>query len=83
MYTIPSNRHEAEQEMTDVVFEDATTDAIVDSYVKSPIEDTECLAYWSRKEVEAAGSPAKEALVSRQEVPDPAGHLRRCGAPVQ
>lgn len=45
--------------MTDVVFEDASTVAIVDSYSKSPIK---CLAYWS-KEVEAAGSPAKEALV--------------------
>ena len=60
VYNIP-NRHAAEQEMNDVVFEDASTAAIVDCYVKSPIEDTECLTYWSRKEVEAAGSPAKEA----------------------
>jgi hypothetical protein len=56
-------RHEAEAEMTDVVFEDASTLAVVDSYVKSPIEDMECLAFWKKKEVEAAGSPAKEALV--------------------
>ncbi len=49
--------------MTDVVFEDASASAVVDSYAKSPIEDTfECLAYWS-KEVLAAGSPAREALV--------------------
>ena len=49
--------------MTDVVFEDASAIAVVDSYAKSPIEDTfGCLAYWS-KEVLAAGSPAREALV--------------------
>ena len=48
MYNIPSNRHEAEQGMSDVVFEDASTVAIVDSYVKSPIEDMECLAYWRK-----------------------------------
>jgi hypothetical protein len=56
---------EGQQELLDdSVFDNTSVTSIVDELVKSPIEDSECLAYWAAKEVAAAGNVAKLALVS-------------------
>jgi hypothetical protein len=36
---------------------------VVDDYVKTPIEDVGCLAFWKQKEAAAAGDATKAALV--------------------